>query len=202
MKQAVHKSDDRQRAAAAKGTAHRRKLMVAVVLFLVMAGLWTKVFMEKGKPKTASASVDMSQLNTVVVEPAELKVVYTELPVVSQRHNVLGSDFFSVDNLSKFKKLNDSSEAGEADLTEVRDGQGSEGLEAAAKEMELLAIVNDRKPQVFIEDKLLEEGQSFKFESYGKIYEFKVLSIMENGVVLECNGITITKKIPESFQVE
>ncbi|MDD5460001.1 MAG: hypothetical protein PHF37_11485 [Phycisphaerae bacterium] len=201
MRQPVHKSDDRQRAETVKGAVHRRKLTIAIVLFLIMAGLWTKVFMEKGKPKTASAAVDMVQLNTTA-ESAELKVVYTELPVVSQRHNVLGSNFFSAGNLSEFTKQGESSEAGKADLTEVHNGQGSKELETAAKEMELLAVVNDKKPQVFMEDKLLEQGQSFKFESCGKVYEFTVVSIMENGVVLECNGITITKKIPESFQAE
>jgi hypothetical protein len=128
-----------------------------------------------------------------------LKVVYAELPVISQRHDVLGNDFFSARNLSEFRKRGESIKISEVDLTDVSDGQGLDGLEAAAKEMELFAIVNDTKPQVFIEDKLLEEGQSLKFESYGKVYEFKVINIMENGVELECNGITITKKIPEPF---
>ncbi len=198
MKQAVHKSNERQRAEAAKSTANRKKVMVVFILFLVMAALWIKAFMGKGKPKAASAAVDASLLNAAA-ESAGPRVVYTELPVVSQRHDVLGNDFFSAQNLSEFRKKGESVEAGEVDVTNVPGGQGLDGLETAAKEMELLAIVNDEKSQVFIEDKLLEEGQSFKFESYGEIYEFKVINIMENGVELECNGITITKKIPEPF---
>lgn len=198
MKQIVNKSNERQRAETVKSTAHHKKLVIAFLLFLVMAGLWIKVFMGKGKPKTASAVVNTS-LPNAAAESAELKVVYTELPVISQRHDVLGNEFFSAGKLSEFKKRGELIGVSEVDLTEVPDGQGSDGLETAAKEMELLAIVNSKKPQVFIEDKLLEEGQSFKFESYGKVYEFKVVSIMENGVALECNGITVTKKIPEPF---
>jgi hypothetical protein len=71
-------------------------------------------------------------------------------------------------------------------------------MTAAAEKLELIAIVNGKKPQVFIEDKLLEKGQSLKFVFGDKIYEFKVVNILEDKVELECNGIIVTKKIPES----
>jgi hypothetical protein len=77
------------------------------------------------------------------------------------------------------------------------DLQLSGDLAAAAEELELTAIVNDKKPQAFIGDRLLEKNQSFRFVFRGQAYDFKVVNILENRVELECNGVIITKKIPE-----
>jgi hypothetical protein len=67
----------------------------------------------------------------------------------------------------------------------------------AAEQLELTAIVNGKKPQAFIGGTLLEKGQSFKFMFRGQAYIFKVVNILADRVELECNGVTITKKIPD-----
>jgi hypothetical protein len=198
VKQTVNKSNDRQRAVVTNSTARRKKLIVAFLLFFVMAVLWIRAFVWKGKPESASAALEANSVNTAA-EPAALKVVYTELPVIGQRHDILANDFFSARNFKGFRKQGKSAPDSEVDMSGVPDRQSSRDLEAAAEEMELIAIVNDKRPQVFIEDKLLEKGQSFKFVFYGEVYEFKVINIMEDGVELECDGVIVTKKIPESF---
>ncbi|MBN1788325.1 MAG: hypothetical protein JW806_08015 [Sedimentisphaerales bacterium] len=198
MKQVTGKNNQRRRDEVLRNTTHRRKVVIALVLSVVMVALWVKVFVNRARPQSVAAAVDPGLLSDVV-ETGGLRVVYTELPFVSPRHKVLGNDFFSADNFSRFRKRGESKEVGETDLTDVSDSQHSDGLQVAAKDMKLLAIVNDERAQVFIEGKLLEEGQSFEFNSFGKIYEFKVVKIMDNGVELECDGVTVTKKIPEPF---
>ena len=65
--------------------------------------------------------------------------------------------------------------------------------------MELVAIVNEKKPQAYIGDKLLETGQSFDYTFHEKIYRFRVSKITADRVELDCNGIIITKIIPQPF---
>jgi hypothetical protein len=163
-----------------------------------MAVLWARAFTGKSKPQAASAASDAGLVN-LAAGPAESKIIYTELPVISQRHDVLGNDFFSAENFKDFRKNGESGRDGEVNVPDLPDGQHSSDPEAAAEEMELIAIVEDSRPQVFIEDKLLEEGQSLAFVFYGRVYEFKVINIKKDRVELECSGVVVTKKIPESF---
>jgi hypothetical protein len=187
MKQTVQKSNNRQKTAAVKSTAQQKKLLIAVGLLFVMAVLWMRVFMNKGGPKTAVAITEAIAAGTAA-ESAAPKIEYIELPVIAGRHNVLSYDFFAASKLDN-----------EVNMSGAADQQLSGDLAAAAEQLELTAIVNDKKPQVFfnIGDRLFEKGQSFKFMFRGQAYVFKVVNILDNKVELECNGVTITKKIPD-----
>jgi len=196
VKQTVQKGSDRQKAAAANIAVQRRKLAVAGILFFVMAVLWVKVFVSKSGPKAAQAVGDANTAG--VIAAAAAKVIYTELPVVAGRHDVLANDFFSALDFRGFRKQGETAAASEVSMSSSPDQRLSGDLAAAVEELELTAIVNDKKkPQAFIGDRLLEKGQSFRFMFHDQTYVFKVVNILENGVELECNGITITKKIPE-----
>ena len=196
MKQTAQKSNVRQRAAAAKIAAQRKKLTVAFFLFFVMAVLWMRILVGKGGPKTASAIPDINAVD-IAAKSAVLKVIYTELPVISQRHDVLANDFFTARDFKGFRKQGEFALDSDVNMSGAGNLQLSDGLAAAVEELELIAIVNDKKPQAFIGDRLLEKGQSFRFVFRGQAYDFKVVNILENRVELECNGIIITKKIPE-----
>jgi hypothetical protein len=195
VKQTVQKGSDRQKAAAANIAVQRRKLAVAGILFFVMAVLWVKVFVSKSGPKAAQAVGDSNRAGVIAATAA--KVIYTELPVVAGRHDVLATDFFSAQDFRGFRKQGETAAASEVSMSSSPDQRLSGDLAAAVEELELTAIVNDKKPQAFIGDRLLEKGQSFRFMFNDQTYVFKVVNIMENGVELECNGIIITKKIPE-----
>jgi len=200
VKQTAQKSNVRQRAAAAKIAAQRKKLTVAFFLFFVMAVLWMRILVGKGGPKTASAIPDINAV--VAAKSAVLKVIYTELPVISQRHDVLANDFFTARDFKGFRKQGEFALDNEVNMSGAGNLQLSDGLAAAAEELELIAIVNDKKPQAFIGDKLLEKGQSLQFVFRGQVYNFKVVNILENKVELECNGAIITKKIPDIIKTE
>jgi hypothetical protein len=160
-----------------------------------MAVLWMRILVGKGGPKTVLAIPDINAV--VAAKSAVLKVIYTELPVISQRHDVLANDFFTARDFKGFRKQGESALDNEVNMSGAGNLQLSDGLAAAVEELELIAIVNDKKPQAFIGDRLLEKGQSFRFVFRGQAYDFKVVNILENRVELECNGIIITKKIPE-----
>ncbi|MGA2915081.1 MAG: hypothetical protein ABSE89_03550 [Sedimentisphaerales bacterium] len=203
MKQMPQKSVDRpagsrQRVAAeARKTSQRKKLAIAFVLFFMMAVLWVRIFVIKGGPKTASAAPDVNLIGAGAGS-AVSEIVYTDLPVIAGREDVLADDLFAARNFKGFKKVGESTAEGESDTADANE-QLSGDLAAAVAQMELTAIVNDKKPQAFIEDNLLEVGQGFKFVYHGRVYNFKVVKILEDRVELECNGTIVTKKIPESL---
>ena len=196
MRQAPQKTVDRKKAAAAKNALQRKKLAIAVVLLAVMAVLWIKFFAGKGKPRESLAIVSADAPAAGSVAPAGEKVVFVEPPFIQGRHDILANDFFDAKLFKEFG-AQDSAIGSEMDVSK-RDMQNAGGPAAAVEAMELVAIVNDKKPQAFIEDKLLEEGQSFRFIFHDQSYEFKIVKIYDSKVELECNGAIITKKIPES----
>lgn len=192
MRQIPQKAVERKKAAAAKMALQRKKVVIAMVLLAVMAVLWIKLFVGKSAPKAARAAVNAGSVNAAAGSP---KMFFVELPFVPQRHMVLANDFFDA---RLFKEFGIDAGSG-TEIASKSDSQSSGGATAAVEAMELIAIVNGKKPQAFIEDRLLEEGQSFKFVFHDENYVFKVVKIYENKVELECNGIIITKKIPESL---
>lgn len=191
MRQTPQKAVERKKAAAAKIALQRKKLVIAAVLLAVMAILWIKVFAGKSAPKAALAISEVNAANTAAASP---KMFFVELPFVPQRHTVLANDFFDARLFKEFG----ADAGGGMTMSSKSNSPSSGGAAAAIEAMELIAIVNSKKPQAFIEDKLLEEGQSFKFVFHDENYIFKVVKIYENKVELECDGAIITKKIPES----
>lgn len=197
MRPIPQKTVDRKRAVAVKNSAQRKKLIAALVLLAVMGFLWIRLFTGKGKPEAALAVVatNVSAASASASSVGD-SVVFVDLPVVPERHNVLANDFFDAKLFKEFS-TGDSGAAGEKN-DPGSDSQNMSAAAAAVDAMELVAIVNDKKPQAFIEDKLLEEGQSFRFVFHDQNYEFKVVKIHNSKVELECNGAIIIKSIPES----
>ncbi len=195
MKLPANKTVDRQKAAMTRSAVHRKKLIAAMVLMLIMAVLWIRLLAGKSKPVAISASL--------VVEPSRISspqsggVEYIELPHISGRHNSIASDLFSAGNLNQFNKQEQyTTNTEQFSQTSTKE---ESPVELAAAALKLDAIVNDKEPQAYIENRLFEKGQSFRFTFRGQIYRFKVLNILADRVDLDCNGIIITKIIPQSF---
>ncbi|MFA5293208.1 MAG: hypothetical protein WC496_09265 [Phycisphaerae bacterium] len=199
MKPPVHKNIDRQKSATARNTAQRKKLIVALLLMAVMAVMWIRVFAGKNKPASASAAVS-SVVNPLLPQAQSQKMEYIELPYIPQRHDIIANDFFTTKNFKKFKRQDQyTTNNRQVNLAETMDEKFDTPAAAAAASLRLIAIVNDKKPQAFIENRLFEKGQSFRFKFDGQVYRFRVTKILADRVELDCNGIIITKKIPQPF---
>lgn len=186
---------DRQTAAMARNASQRKKLIVAMVLLSIMVALWVRVFAGKGKPEAASAALAVGQNNPLAVPSGGVE--YIQLPHIPGRHDLITNDVFSAENFSRFHRqdqyVTSTKQPDTGDTTE-----DSPAL-LAASALRLFAIVNDKTPQAFIENRLFEKGDSFRFMFNSQIYQFKLLDILEDKIVLDCNGVVITKKIPQPF---
>lgn len=194
MKQPATKIE-RQRTAIIRNAVHRKKLIAAAVLLMIMTALWVRVFTGKSKPTavTAAPAAEQSKISTVQNESVE----YVQLPHISDRHDAIMNDIFSSENFRWFNRQDQYSTDTKRFVTGSTIGDSPAASAAAA--LKLVAIVNDKKPQAFIENRLFEKGDNFRFMFNGQIYQFKILDILEDKVVFDCNGTIITKKIPQPF---
>ena len=195
MKQPVSKNADRRKAAAARNAADRKKLIVALLLLGIMALLWIRFFARKSSPASASAGLVAEASYTQ--QPQSGGITYIELPYVPERHNAITGDLFSAANFKRFKKQGQQNDE-QLNITSTT-GKPNSGAAAAAAALQLIAIVNDKKPQAFIESRLFEKGQSFRYRFGGQIYSFKIINILEDRIELECNGTIISKKISRTY---
>jgi hypothetical protein len=198
MKLPVNKNVDRQRATATRNAAQRKKVIAAMLLLAVMAVLWVRVLIGKGKPTPVAAAVVTSQ-NNISVPTQSGEVEYIKLPHIPKRHDKISNDSFSAGNFSRFKKQGDTTNDEQFSQADANDERLDSPATSAAAALELVAIVNDKTPQAYIGDMLLEKGQSFNFTYHGEIYRFKILNITADKVELDSNGIIFTKRIPQPF---
>lgn len=198
MKQPVNKNIDRQKATAIRNATRRKKLIAAMILLTIMAVLWARAFIGKSKPASASASILVNP-QTVSSPIPSGEVEYIKLPHIPQRHDAITNDFFSAGNFSRFNKQEEVKEDKQLNPSGEAEKQFDSPAQAAAASLVLVAIVNEKKPQAYIGDRLLETGQSFDYTFHDKIYRFRVSKITADRVELDCNGIIITKIIPQPF---
>ena len=189
----------RQRAKATEQKAKQKKLVFAVCLLALMGVLWVRVFAKK-KPANAVASTAYSYQQTVEVKTGG--ITYRHLPYVAGRHDAMVRDMFSSRDWKGFTRPGQSDDYASTELGYgVNDSGIAAEIVAAAKDLELIAIVTDNGYQAFIENHLLSKGQSFNFKFNGQKYKFVVINIHEDRVELNCKGVTVTKKMPQSSMV-
>ena len=63
--------------------------------------------------------------------------------------------------------------------------------EMIGKELRLDAILSGKNPQAYVSGMLVSPGGRLAVKHEGEKYEFKVVAINENEVVLECKGVQV-----------
>ncbi|MCD4831225.1 MAG: hypothetical protein K8R02_05370 [Anaerohalosphaeraceae bacterium] len=186
------------RAVRARADKQKKKVIAAVCLVVFMAVLWGRVLLKK--PKSGGVStVSAAPVRANLPTANDNAITYRELLYVEARHDRLVKDVFASNGWKGFKKLGQNNNYGNFE-TNVKD-MDDEMAAAAAKELELIAIVTGAQHQAFIGDELVVRGQSFNFMFQGEKYVFKVLSINDEQVELECGGAVVVKKMVQPAQM-
>jgi hypothetical protein len=184
----------RQRRLAA---AARKKAILAVCLIIVMALMWTRIFVKKdsnAKPAEVTASTvrTVSASVTVKDEPEMTTLKYKKLPMVPGRNDVLTRDIFSSKAWVNKK--------GVASNWNSNQDMLSDDIRQAGKTLKLEAILmgeRGQKAEIFINDKLVPAGSDFPTHYKGRTYRFTVEKITANKVVLKCKDVSIVLKLSE-----
>lgn len=179
------KSDFSKKLALTLAT-EKKKIVIVSLLLVVMAVMWGKML--KGKAPAKANAVTVSK----VTESAPVKLQYVDLEMVEGRNDIIARDIFSSKDFKGFSNTNISGE----NIVSSSD-TNNDAIQVAVSQIKLIAILSGGEKEAVINDSLVKAGESFKIESAGSIYEFKVKTIFENKIVLGCNEIEVTVNIEE-----
>lgn len=198
MKQNMKDSTNGASKLLGRMASEKKKSMIALGLIAVMVFMWAKVFF-KSQPQSAQALFTTEQLKGQT--NTKLEILFTELPDVSGRNDVITRDFFDSggwqgfidgkgENLVDIEKMNLDSEVSEA--LAIRIGE----------KLKLEAIGMGDNPQAFINGKLLSVGDKLLVSDNGIPYECEVVEIEENKVFVRCGEVQITLKLTQASTID
>jgi hypothetical protein len=173
--------------------ADRKKVVIAVVLIGVMVFMWVRVIAGEG-PEEAGAAVLQPPANPGPESDATVQVHFVDLPIVQGKNDVLHTDFFAADGWQEFGGAGQGRNGSGLSSVIVNEG-AEEAIRRVAGRLNLQAILMDRTPQAFINDKLLLVGDKLSVEEGDNVYEFEVVEIRENMVLVKCKDAEITLKL-------
>jgi len=198
MKQNMKDSTNGASKLLGRMASEKKKSMIALGLIAVMVFMWAKVFF-KSQPQSAQALFTTEQLKGQT--NTKLEILFTELPDVSGRNDVITRDFFDSggwqgfidgkgENLVDIEKMNLDSEVSEA--LAIRIGE----------KLKLEAIGMGDNPQAFINGKLLSVGDKLLVSDIGIPCECEVVEIEENRVFVKCGEVQITLKLTQASTID
>jgi hypothetical protein len=185
--------------------AERNKTIVGLCLVTVMGVMWIRVLTGKKTPANALADLGPEQTAMTVQAEPRKKLVFVELPNIEGRNDVFVRDFFSAKQWEVFVRNEDgrSSFGEEVSMTVGSNSEeylNRETILQVAKLLRLAVIELGERPQAFINDTLLSIGEKLLVEYEGNSYEFTVIAIDGNEVLLTCQGVEIEMKLLQPQQ--
>jgi hypothetical protein len=180
--------------------AERNKTIVGLCLVIVMGVMWIRVLTGRKTPANALADLGPEQTAVTVQTEPRKKLVFVELPNIEGRNDVLVRNFFSAKQWEVFVRNEDGRSSFGKEVSMVVGNNSEEYLNRetilqVAKLLRLAVIELGERPQAFINDTLLSVGEKLLVEYEGNSYEFTVVAIDGNEVLLTCQGVEIEMKL-------
>lgn len=179
-----------------------KKTVLASALVMVMAIMWIRVLIGH-KPGSAAAAVDGNQVAPAgPKEPPRAKIKPVELPRVPGRNDSILRDCFRIQDGAFLQPSGGAPSTGTGtEVQVVSPHRDQEVVQQVAQTLKLEAVVRSDSPCAFVNDRMLRIGDRFTIESGADPFEFEVLRIFENAVLVECRGIQLTLKLAQVVEV-
>ena len=175
----------------------KKKSVTALSLMAVMAVMWVKMLTGK-TPQGAEAGPATEQASTENPPNEKYIVSFVELPKVAGRNDVIVRDFFSPNGWRHFVDGRRRKPDGIEQVSVVSTSGNEEVIkEVAERKLRLGAIMLSANSRVFINDDLLLIGEKVLVTDGTERYEFEVIEIEKNTVVLTCREAEITLKLAD-----
>jgi hypothetical protein len=165
-------------------SAQKGKAFVAFALVGMMVFMWVRVIKQKSAAANAPASVAAVQADANVVKTETVKVVYLEMPVVKGRNDVLARDCFSITGWDTSSSYDSLKTEKRGEISNINEGSVNEAVKQCERELKLEAISSGKNAQAFINGQRVQTGQKLTIKKAGQRFEFEVVSIGDNDVVL------------------
>jgi len=188
--------------------AEKKKSVTALCLVAVMALMWVRVLLRR-TPQAAEATSVTEEMDVEYRANTKLRISFIELPEVTGRNDVITRDFFASDGWQDFVdgQVENLIDTEEVNVPQPLSGtpnaknsvwEPSLGSRLIGAGLKLEAIGLGENPQAFINDKLLSVGDKLLVGDGVDRYEFEVVKIKRNTVVLRCGQAEVTLKLTQA----
>jgi hypothetical protein len=173
-----------------------KKTAVACALVAIMLFMWVRVLIGH-RPAAAEAAPPPKPAETSA-RTGPVAVTLVELPKSPGRHAAIARDFFVAQDGSYARRNGAGRNTGtEKEVPAVSSTNVEEVIRRAAQTLKLDAVFLRDNPQAFLNDQPLGVGDKLTVKDGTASYEFEVLKIYMDSVLVGCNGIQLTLKLAQ-----
>ncbi|MDO8303427.1 MAG: hypothetical protein Q7T18_09310 [Sedimentisphaerales bacterium] len=172
--------------------AEKKKIIIASLLIGVMAVMWGRIFFKKdGVPAAATAMAIQAAAVEETPSQPKVKMTYVELPQVKGRNDTLARDVFAAGGWQGLVAVANNAPQSTHRVKSSHEQLSDRVNEMIGKELRLDAILSGKNPQAYVGGTLVSPGGKLIVKQEGENYEFRVVAIRENEVVLVCKGVQV-----------
>ena len=180
--------------------ADSRKTVLACSLVAVMAVMWVRVLIGH-KPSSAGAAPAQTQAAKTERSERTARVQMVEVSRIPGRNDSIDRDCFDMQGRTQFQKSVAVPNTGTDTEVPVVSPNHDEEVKQVAQTLKLEAVLLNDAPLAFLNDRLVQAGDTFTVERGTSVFEFEVLRINEDSVLVECNDIQLTLQLAQVVDV-
>ena len=175
------------------------KTAVACALVSIMVFMWVRVLLGH---RPAAAGATPSPRPAASSHPGPVKVTFVELPRSPGRHDFIARDFFAASEGSFARRKTAGRYTGtEKEVPVVSSHSALEVIQRVARTLKLEAVLWSESPRAFLNDQLLSVGSKLTVKDGTASYEFEVLQIYMDSVLVGCDDMQLTLPLAQSLEV-
>jgi len=161
-----------------------------------MLFMWVRVLI--GHRPAAAAAAPPAPQSQSPAGTGTVKVTPVELPKSPGRHDAIARDFFAATDGSYARRNTAGRNTGtEKEVPVTSSSNAQEVIQRVAQTLKLDAVFLRERPQAFLNDQSLSVGDKLTVKDGAASYEFEVLKIYMDSVLVECEGIQLRLKLAQ-----
>jgi hypothetical protein len=177
-----------------------KKTAVACALVSLMLFMWARVLI--GHRPAAVGAASPSHPAATVPGTAAVKATFVELPKTPGRHDAIARDFFAASEGSFIRRNTADRNTGtEKEVPIVSSYNVQEVIQRVARKLKLEAVLWSESPRAFLNDQLLSVGGKLTVKDGTASFEFEVLQIYLDSVLVACEDMQLTLKLAPNLDV-
>ena len=177
-----------------------KKTVVACALVSIMLFMWVRVL--TGHRPAAADAVSPSRPAATLAGTGPAKVTFVELPKTPGRHDSIARDFFAAPDGSFIRRNTADRNTGtDKEVPVVSSYNVQEVIQRVARKLKLEAVLWSESPRAFLNDQLLSVGSKLTVKDGTASFEFEVLQIYMDSVLVGCEDMHLTLKLAQGLEV-
>jgi hypothetical protein len=177
-----------------------KKTAVACALVSIMLFMWVRVL--SGPRPSAADAASPSRPTATLPGTGPAKVTFRELPKTPGRHDSIARDFFAAPDGSFIRRNTADRNTGtEKEVPIASSYNVQEVIQRVARKLKLEAVLWSESPRAFLNDQLLSVGSKLTVKDGTGSFEFEVLQIYMDSVLVGCDDMQLTLKLAQNLEV-